>query len=42
MSEDGYARAQTLLKVAQARPVGSAKRIRKEQKKAAKAKVADV
>lgn len=39
MSEDGYAHAQRLLKTAQARPAGSAKRIRKEQKKAAKAKV---
>lgn len=39
MSDDGYAQAQMLLKVAQARPAGSAKRIRKEQKKAAKAKV---
>lgn len=39
MSDEGYARVQMLLKMAQARPAGSAKRIRKEKKKAAKAKI---
>lgn len=38
MSDEGYARAQTLLKAAQARPAGSAKRIRKDRKRADKAK----
>lgn len=35
MSAEGYARVQTLLKLAQARPAGSAKRLKKKRKETA-------